>query len=147
MLIRGGRKRHNGPFTPIGIRFVRSRGRALFRHPLFWFLTIVGNGSILLGALALYFLENGVNPRMNGVLDALWWAVATVTTVGYGDVHPVTSAGKICGMIFMICGTAIFGSFTALFAAVLLEPEIQEMEDEVRGLERSVEGLESRESK
>lgn len=125
----------------VGLRFVYSRGRALLRHPLFIFLTVVGNGSILVGSLALYYLERGVNPRIGGFLDALWWGVATVTTVGYGDVHPVTAAGKICGMVFMVFGTAVFGSFTALFAAVLLEPEISEMEHEFRGLERSVEKL------
>jgi len=126
----------------LGLRFVLNRGQALFRHPLFAFLTVVGNGSILVGSCALYFLERGVNPRMVGFLDALWWGVATVTTVGYGDVHPVTPAGKICGMAFMIWGTAIFGAFTALFAAVLLSEEIEEVEAEVRGLERSVEKLE-----
>jgi len=127
-------------------RFVLSRGQALLRHPLFWFLTIVGNVSILIGSVTLYWLEKDANPKIESFLDALWWGVATVTTVGYGDVHPVTAVGKICGMAFMIFGTAIFGCFTALFAAVILEPEIVDVEHEMRGLERSMERLEKEKS-
>ncbi len=108
-------------------------------HPLFWVLSLLGNGAILGGALFLYFLESAVNPRMQSFLDALWWSVATVTTVGYGDVLPTTAVGKVGGMALMIAGTAIFGSFTALVAAVLLQPDLEEVEDEVRDLERTIE--------
>ncbi len=127
-------------FTPVRHlrrEFIVSRAAALFTHPLFWFLTIVGNGSMVLGALGFYWLEHDTNPRLT-LLDALWWSVATVTSVGYGDVTPITPLGKIAGMGLMIFGTALFGSFTALFAATLLEPEISEVEREVKELEKRV---------
>jgi hypothetical protein len=122
---------------PSGPVFLMGRARALVTHPLFLVLSVLGNGAILAGALFVYGLEHDVNPGMDSFLDALWWSVATVTTVGYGDVLPVTALGKIGGMVLMISGTAIFGSFTALVAAVLLQPEIEEVEDEMRDLERN----------
>ncbi len=121
-------------------RFVLGRGKALLAHPLFIFLTIGGNGLVVVCAGVFYGLEYGTNPKMNNFLDALWWAVQTVTTVGYGDISPTSAAGKVVGMGLMLFGTALFSAFTALFATVLLEPEITEMEEEVRELERSVHG-------
>ena len=132
------------PYRPLGRGFVRARAIALLRHPLFHFLTLVGNGFVVLGAIALYWLEKGTNPRLESMIDALWWAVATVTTVGYGDVFPVTPPGKIMGMFLMLFGTALFSSFTALFASILLEPEFEEVEDEVRDLEAEVHRSEKR---
>lgn len=120
----------------LGLRFVTGRIKALLTHPLFWLLTFAENAAMLSAAWAFFILEQGTNPRLHTFLDALWWAVATATTVGYGDIVPGTSGGKIVGMILMIFGSALFGSFTALFASVLLAPEIEEVEEEVKELEK-----------
>lgn len=106
----------------------------LVRQPLFLYLFSFGNSIILIGAVALYYLEYGTNPRIQGFIDTLWWAVATVTTVGYGDVSPITDAGKIMGMLMMLMGTTLFCSFTALFAASLLSANLEEVESEVQSL-------------
>ncbi len=123
--------------------FLLLRVKTLVKHPAFGALTLVGNGTILCGATALYFLEAQVNKHIYSFLDALWWAVATVTTVGYGEVSPVTTLGKILGILMMIFGTAIFCSFTGLFASVLLKPDFDVVEEEVEAMERSVQRLES----
>jgi voltage-gated potassium channel len=52
--------------------------------------------------------------------DALWWAVTTVTTVGYGDVYPITTAGRYVGVITMFVGIAVAGSLTATMASILI---------------------------
>lgn len=129
------------PPKKLGTSFIRARGLALMKHPLFTLLTIGGNTFIAGGAAVFYYLEKETNPKVVTFLDSLWWAVSTVTTVGYGDIIPVTTAGKIAGMILMIFGTALFSSFTALFASILLEPEIVEVEKEVRELEKSMSHL------
>ncbi len=49
--------------------------------------------------------------------DALWWAVSTITTVGFGDHYPVTAAGRAIGIVLMIAGVAIFGVVAASTAA------------------------------
>lgn len=105
--------------------FFFSRIKELVVHPTFIVLTLLGNGFIVCAATVLYALESDVNPKLLTFVDALWWSVSTVTSVGYGDIVPVTTTGKFMGMITMIVGTAFFGSFTALFAASLLRPELK----------------------
>lgn len=110
----------------------------LFTDPVFVALTIIGNSFVLINAFIFYAYEHSVNNQVNGVLDAIYWAVATVTTVGYGDITPVTSLGKVHGILLMLAGTAIFLSFTALFAKAILGKDIEDVEREVRRVEREV---------
>jgi voltage-gated potassium channel len=53
--------------------------------------------------------------------DGLWWAVATMTTVGYGDVYPVTGVGRIVAVCLMAAGIALLGVVTAMLASWLIE--------------------------
>ena len=62
-------------------------------------------GIVLLAATALHLIEGDDQPEAFGSIpDAIWWAIATVTTVGYGDVVPVSAAGKVVGGIVMLLG-------------------------------------------
>jgi len=56
---------------------------------------------------------------VDSFFDSLWWAAATITTVGYGDLFPVTLAGRIAGVFAMVVGITAFGLLTAHFAAFL----------------------------
>ncbi|MFD1721897.1 potassium channel family protein [Amnibacterium endophyticum] len=84
-------------------------------------LAIAGSGAALVvyvGALAEYSAEHdapGASIRSFG--DALWWAIETVTTVGYGDYTPVTVGGRIIATGVMITGIALIGAVTASLAA------------------------------
>jgi len=118
-----------------------SRLAHIFTHPAFWTLTIAGNGSILLAATFFYQLEKDSNPSIHSFLDALWWSVTTVTTVGYGDVLPHTDYGKYLGMATMIFGSALFCSFTAFFASSIMTPQFKEMEKELQDVEKEGEDL------
>jgi voltage-gated potassium channel len=118
------------------------RLHTMVRQPIFILMTLAGNTFVLAGAYSLYWLERGINPKIVRFMDALWWAVTTVTTVGYGDIIPVTDAGKFIGMAMMILGSALFWSFPAIFAAVLLAPAITHVEARVRGLEKGIQSLE-----
>lgn len=72
----------------------------------------------VLGALAMLDAEQdaeGANIRTFG--DALWWAAATVTSVGYGDKYPTTPTGRFIGLALMIVGIATVGAVTASIAA------------------------------
>jgi voltage-gated potassium channel len=111
----------------LGVHIFSHRLRLLMRQPVFIVLTIVGNSLIIISSALLYKFEHGINPRIQTWLDTIWWAVATVTTVGYGDVSPITTKGKIVGIFMMIVGTALFWSYTAMFAGAIMQSETEEL--------------------
>lgn len=112
------------------------RLRKLFFSPVFLGLSLFGNLVIVTSATTLYYLEKHLNPNIHSLLDTIWWSVSTVTTVGYGDVSPITPIGRVVGIFTMIVGTALFWSYTALFAEALLDNEITDIEDELRSIEK-----------
>src|SRR5258705_771150 len=72
---------------------------------------------LFLAAVSVYFLERDVQPATFGsVPAALWWAIATLTTVGYGDVVPITPLGRVVAAVVMICGLCVFGLLTGILA-------------------------------
>lgn len=117
-------------------KLIARKAWRLVSNPIFPILTIAGNLLIVAGAAALYYVERGLNPTLQSPLDAVWWAVSTVTTVGYGDVSPVTPHGRIVGIVLMILGTALFWSYTALFADALVSDEMEDLESELRQIEK-----------
>jgi voltage-gated potassium channel len=76
------------------------------------FLTI-----LLLASVALYVLEGGSQPGQFGSVPlAMWWAVTTLTTTGYGDALPITFFGRLIASVVMICGLGVFGLWTGILA-------------------------------
>jgi voltage-gated potassium channel len=72
---------------------------------------------LFLASVAEHFLERDYQPSSFGsVPAALWWAVATLTTTGYGDVVPVTPLGRMVAAAVMICGLGVFGLWTGILA-------------------------------
>jgi len=72
---------------------------------------------VLLASVAEYFLEHDVQPATFGsVPAALWWAVVTLTTTGYGDAVPITPLVRIVAAMVMICGLGVFGLWTGILA-------------------------------
>jgi len=70
---------------------------------------IVMSGALLVSSTLLYFIERDVQPEDFGsVPAAMWWSMATLTTVGYGDVVPVTAAGRMIGALVMVLGLGMF---------------------------------------
>jgi voltage-gated potassium channel len=86
--------------------------------------TYVGGAAVMavgLGALAILDTErNAQDANITNLGDALWWATTTVTTVGYGDHFPVTTAGRFVAVALMLMGIALVGSITAAVAAWLI---------------------------
>ncbi|MBN8987790.1 MAG: ion transporter [Rhizobiales bacterium] len=72
---------------------------------------------LFLASVAVHFLERDVQPATFGSVPAtMWWAVVTLTTVGYGDVVPVTPLGRIVAAMVMISGLGVFGLWTGILA-------------------------------
>jgi voltage-gated potassium channel len=101
-----------------GIPGLRQLRRVLVQEsgPLFSVLVIFLM-VLFLASVSAYFLERDVQPATFGsVPAALWWAIATLTTVGYGDVVPITPLGRLVAALVMICGLGVFGLWTGILA-------------------------------
>jgi voltage-gated potassium channel len=72
--------------------------------------------------------------------DALWWALTTVTTVGYGDTYPVTTEGRLIAAGLMLVGIALFGSISAIVTSKLILPKETKDHEELRREVRALHG-------
>jgi voltage-gated potassium channel len=72
-----------------------------------------------------FALAEGVGPqgRISSFFDALWWSLVTLATVGYGDIYPVTAAGRIIAGVTMLVGIAVFATVTAKVAQLLVRED------------------------
>ena len=67
---------------------------------------------LYLSAVGIYYFENEAQPEaFKSIVHSLWWAVTTLTTVGYGDVYPITAGGKIFTFIILMIGLGIVAQF------------------------------------
>jgi voltage-gated potassium channel len=89
-------------------------------------------------------LISGIDPAFETPLDGLWWAWVTVTTVGYGDLVPATTEGRVFGSVLILMGIAMFSMLTASFSVFFIEQDERELsEKEERNLQR-IESLEGK---
>jgi voltage-gated potassium channel len=79
---------------------------------------IVAGLVVLVCSLSAYGAEHETNPEFATVGDAFWWGVVTLTTVGYGDIVPETSAGRFAGMAIMFTGVAVLGVLAGSLASL-----------------------------
>lgn len=89
-------------------------------------------------------LISGIDPAFETPMDGLWWAWVTVTTVGYGDLVPQTTEGRIFGALLILMGLAMFSMLTASFSVFFIEQDERELSaKEERNIQR-IEGLEKK---
>jgi voltage-gated potassium channel len=72
---------------------------------------------------ALYVAEHGPNAAVADPFDALWWGIVTLTTVGYGDVYPVTPEGRLAAAALMLLGVTLFATITATITSYLFQTQ------------------------
>lgn len=82
--------------------------------------------TLLVGAAGVFVFEAGENESITSFGDAVWWAIVTGTTVGYGDVSPVTTEGRIIAVLLMLTGIGFIGVFTATVASFFIEKEAED---------------------
>jgi voltage-gated potassium channel len=88
------------------------------------FALIIGGSGI-----AIYLIESPhEDAQITNIIDAFWWVSATVTTVGYGDVVPVTEIGRLYGIVLMFVGISIIGTFISALGAILVGSRIKKHE-------------------
>lgn len=73
---------------------------------------------VFIGSVMIFTIESGhPDSEINSMLDAVWWTVSTVTTVGYGDIELVTDTGKIMAILYMFFGIGFLSIFVAILGA------------------------------
>lgn len=93
---------------------------------LFLIVTII---FIFIASSGIYFFENSAQPEVfSSVLHSVWWAVVTLTTVGYGDVFPITAGGKIFTLFILLIGVGVVTVPAGLVASAL--SKARELEDD-----------------
>jgi voltage-gated potassium channel len=77
---------------------------------------------LLVASFGIYQFENTAQPdKFSSVFDSLWWALATLTTVGYGDVYPITAGGKIFTGFILVIGLGVVAVPAGIIASALTE--------------------------
>ena len=105
--------------------------QGLARHKGFAWLLTAWLGVMALCSAWMYIAEKGVNSAIQNPFDALWWGVVTLTTVGYGDVYPVTTEGRLAAMALMLLGIGLFGAITATITSYLMTSDLRRVESKV----------------
>jgi voltage-gated potassium channel len=106
---------------------------------------------LIFGAVGIVQFETAQESNIKGAGDALWWAMTTMTTVGYGDKFPVTAEGRLVAVILMVAGVGIFGVFTGYIASLFAVSETDDEKEsesqilkEIRDLRQQVSQLAAR---
>ena len=95
---------------------------------MFSFLLAVVN----LSGVSIFLIEQGVNPGIDSVSDGMWWALVTLTTVGFGDITPVTTLGRVVGGAVMVLGMFTLALFAGVVGSTLLRSIVGLREDSFR---------------
>ncbi|MGO4999659.1 potassium channel family protein [Oceanisphaera sp. W20_SRM_FM3] len=105
------------------IRYLLKNSGSTMLASMLLILLVVLGGS----AIAILMTEAG-NPGSNieTAEDAIWWALVTISTVGYGDYYPVTTAGRVISALVILTGVSIFAGISGLVASSLLTPRAEE---------------------
>ena len=99
------------------VRF--SRAITLAREEIILFLGVT-LGLLYFAAVGIYYFEHQAQPEeFASIFHSLWWAVATLTTVGYGDVYPITVGGRIFTFFILLIGLGIVAVPAGLLASAL----------------------------
>ena len=100
-------------------------------------------GIVFVFGTGTYMLEHPYNPQFANMQDGLWWAFVTLTTVGYGDIYPITSSGRVVAVITMIFGIVVYSLIIANVTVFLdqythRQKELKKEADQLKADEESL---------
>ena len=99
---------------------------------------------LVFAAIAMLEFETVAESNIRTAEDALWWAISTMTTVGYGDTYPRTPEGRLVAVSLMAAGVGVFGTFSGLAASWFLSPAAEETDSDIEELKGMVADLQRR---
>lgn len=109
------------------------RVEAVLKHHSLFRVLIAAAATLFLGSwLVFLFEKNARATNIHSYPDALWWAVVTVTTVGYGDRFPISAGGRVVAVVLMLVGIGLIGVLTATVASVFIKEHTDANKDEFK---------------
>ena len=109
------------------------RVESVLRHHSLFRVLVAAAVTLFLGAwLVLLFEGNTKGSNIHSYPDALWWAIVTVTTVGYGDRFPVSAGGRAVAVVLMLLGIGLIGVLTATVASVFVKEHTDANKEELK---------------
>ena len=103
--------------------------------------SLIGILLMVFASVSILHVETAKESNIKTANDALWWAISTITTVGYGDRYPVTTEGRLVAALLMCAGVGLFGMFSGLLAAWFVAPGASQQRSELDALREEVRQL------
>ncbi len=121
------------------LRLLRDMSREIWFEMMVIFILSVQ--CILISGILFYALEHGRNWQVQNIFDGIWWSVITLTTIGYGDIYPITFSGRILGMVLAMLGIGLVALPTGILTsgfirALRSEKKISQLVDDVEEEEK-----------
>ena len=110
-------------------------------------VSIISFFIVVFSSIAILNCEVSPDSNIKTASDALWWSFVTITTVGYGDLYPTTSLGRIVASALIMAGVGLFGTFTAYVASFFMQYEEEqdnEVLEELREIKKQLSVLEGK---
>ncbi len=101
--------------SPLAVFLFKTKSRSMLTVYL-----ILTSAVYLYCSLGLYNFECGLNENIHGFSDVLWMSFTTITSVGYGDIYPVTGGGRVLAAVLVTTGMGLFSLLTAEFASLII---------------------------
>ncbi|MCB1054461.1 MAG: ion transporter [Acidobacteria bacterium] len=117
--------RYHNPFSSLARAF---QDNAL----LYGFALSILGSSVLLGGVSIYLIEGRKNANIHDLADGVWWALVTLTTVGFGDISPVSSLGRVVGGLLMVTGMFVLALFAGIVGRTLVNTVMNFREEQFR---------------
>ncbi len=127
------------------LRLLRSSRVFKYQNPFAIFLHALEENGLLfvfafsglvvatvLGGVSFYLVEVRLNPGIDSLLDGIWWSLVTITTVGFGDITPVTTLGRIIGAVMMVAGMFTLALFAGIVGSSLVKGILSIREEQFR---------------
>ncbi len=104
-----------------------------------FYLLFAAAGIVVTGSFVIFSVESQhPDSQITSMLDAIWWTVSTVTTVGYGDIVPVTDTGKIIAIFFMFFGITMLAIFLSVLGTSFYKSRFEKEEKEFTDYQKLV---------
>lgn len=116
---------YSNPFVGLTRAFEENRLLFIFGQSLLLLATLIGG-------LTIFLVETKENPEINTLADGFWWAIVTLTTVGFGDISPVTGLGRIIGAVLMVSGMFLLALFAGIVGTTLVSAVLGIREEQFR---------------